>query len=404
MKRANSRPTTRPIIRASSEEKSTMSTRRLPSPIRPRPAPSPNRAVTIGSPIASKEPKLSSSTMTAALRPTAVAKPRLGCWACLIASPPSSTCKAGERAAWALSITRSIEALGSSFARWSNSTVAKPIVPSLERAFAPAAYGPTTPATCGSRPIRPSSGAMTARAEASPSLPVRARKTIWSTSPACAGKRLWSRSTARCESVFGSEKLFAFRLPTAWERARTPTARTIQEKTTIRRCVIVQRVSFSIGELQSERERSCLAKLHDVQRLVENCTERKYSLSAGSMRILTADEPATRPTRAQEAADTRDDRPRRARALRPARLPRHDPAGHRGGGRRLDANDLRLLREQGRHPLQRLPGDERGARAGADGTARRRGRARDGAQVHPLVPRDREERARRATQPLRRER
>src|SRR5258706_1229087 len=203
--------------------------------------------------------------------------------------------------------------------------------------------------------MRTSIGAITARADASVSLPVRVRKTIWSASPACAGKRPWSRSTARCESVFGSEKLFAFRLPTAWERASTPTARTIQAKTTTRRWAIVQRVNFSIGGLQSGRGSSCFANLHEVQRLAEGCIERKYSRSAGTTRILSADEPATRPTRAQEAANTRDDRARRARALRRARLPHHDPAGNRGGSRRLDANDLRVLPEQGRHPLQRLP-------------------------------------------------
>src|SRR5439155_3381948 len=71
----------------------------------------------------------------------------------------------------------------------------------------------------------------------------------------------WSRSTARCESVFGSEKLFAFRLPTACETARTPTARTIQARTTIRRCAIVQRVSFSIESSNPGRESSRFAKL-----------------------------------------------------------------------------------------------------------------------------------------------
>ena len=115
--------------------------------------------------------------------------------------------------------------------------------------------------------MRASSGAITARVDGSVSLPARVRKTIWSASPACAGKRLWSRSTARCESVFGSEKLFAFRLPTTWERTRTPAARTIQETTTIRRCAIVQRVSFNIGELQSGSEISRFANLDDVQNL-----------------------------------------------------------------------------------------------------------------------------------------
>jgi len=72
-------------------------------------------------------------------------------------------------------------------------------------------------------------------AEASVSVPVRVRKTIWSASPACAGNLLWSRSTARCESVLGSEMLFALRFPTAWEAASTPAARTIHASTTRRR-------------------------------------------------------------------------------------------------------------------------------------------------------------------------
>src|SRR5207253_6156305 len=71
------------------------------------------------------------------------------------------------------------------------------------------------------------------------------------------------------------------------ETARTPTARTIQATTTIRRCAIVQRVSFSIGELQSRRESSRFANLHDVQRLAHGCAECKYSLSAGFMPILS---------------------------------------------------------------------------------------------------------------------
>ena len=43
---------------------------RLISPIRPSPVPSPNRAVTIGRPIASIEPKLISRTTIAAPMPT----------------------------------------------------------------------------------------------------------------------------------------------------------------------------------------------------------------------------------------------------------------------------------------------------------------------------------------------
>ena len=225
-----------------------MSTTWLPSPITPSPAPRPSSAVRIGRPIASSEPKVMSSTATAASRPIAVAKPRPACWACWIASPPSSTCRAEDFADWAVSMTRWIAVFGSWFARWSNSTVAKPIVPDFETAFAPASYGLTTPATCGRRSMRRSTGAIAARADASVSLPWRAWNTTWSESPACAGKRLCRRSTARCESVFESAKLLACLLPTALERPSSPTARTIQETTTIRRWAIVQRVRVSMRE------------------------------------------------------------------------------------------------------------------------------------------------------------
>ena len=63
-------PTPSPIISASCEEKSGMPSTRLSNLIRPRPVPRPNSALTIGSPIASIDPKLISSTTTAAPIPT----------------------------------------------------------------------------------------------------------------------------------------------------------------------------------------------------------------------------------------------------------------------------------------------------------------------------------------------
>jgi len=66
--------------------------------------------------------------------------------------------------------------------------------------------------------MRARSGVTTVRVDASVSVPVRVRKTIWSASPAWAGNLLWRRSTVRCESVFGSEKLFAVRFPTICEQ------------------------------------------------------------------------------------------------------------------------------------------------------------------------------------------
>ena len=57
--------------------------------------------------------------------------------ACSIACPPSSTCSVGVPPLRAVAITRLTAGLGSTFARSSKFTVAKPIVPSLEIACAP---------------------------------------------------------------------------------------------------------------------------------------------------------------------------------------------------------------------------------------------------------------------------
>jgi hypothetical protein len=55
-----------------------------------------------------------------------------------------------------------------------NVTVAKPIVPAGEMALDPAAYGLTTPVTCGSLDTRASVSPTTLRIPGSDSLPVRA--------------------------------------------------------------------------------------------------------------------------------------------------------------------------------------------------------------------------------------
>ncbi len=90
-------------------------------------------------------------------------------------------------------------------------------------------------------------------------LPARARKTIWSASPACAANRLCKRSTARCEEVPGSEKSLLVREPIACEPASRATAAAIHATTTVRRCAIVHRVSLSIGYLSEQ------AKVQSVQ-------------------------------------------------------------------------------------------------------------------------------------------
>ena len=92
-------PTPSPIIAASSEEKFGVLTTCVNSAISPRPVPRPNSAVTIGSPIAVSEPNVSSSTTTAASRPTPVATPKPSCSVSSIACPPSSTSRPGRAAA-----------------------------------------------------------------------------------------------------------------------------------------------------------------------------------------------------------------------------------------------------------------------------------------------------------------
>ena len=171
----------------------------------------------------------------AAAIPTIVANPSDACCACSIAWPPSWTSSVADRADSAVEITRSTAALGSALARSSKLTVAKPIVPSREIACWPAAYGLTTLVTCGRRATRASVASIAARSAASVSVPVLAWNTIWSASPAWAGKLLCNRSTACCEPVPGSVKLLAVFFPTELETAKIPTTATIQATTTVRR-------------------------------------------------------------------------------------------------------------------------------------------------------------------------
>ena len=90
-------------------------------------------------PMATNEPKVSSSTTIAATIPIAVAAPSGGSWTCWMAWPPSSTWTALEPAPRATEITRLTASLGSSLARWSKLTVAKAMRPSADTARAPPA-------------------------------------------------------------------------------------------------------------------------------------------------------------------------------------------------------------------------------------------------------------------------
>ncbi len=109
-----------------------MSTTCVNSAITPSPLPSPNSAVTIGSPIAISEPNVSSSTTIAASSPTAVEMPKPACSVASIAWPPSSTCSPGRAAARATLTTRSGADFGSRFAFSLNTTVANAILPFAE--------------------------------------------------------------------------------------------------------------------------------------------------------------------------------------------------------------------------------------------------------------------------------
>ena len=197
-----------------------------------------------------------------------MANPRLACWACSIAWPPSSTCSAGRTRRLGRgddAVDRRLRELGRPAGR--RSTVAKAIVPSFDTAWVPCAYGLTTAVTCGSLSIRARSGVTTRRTSGAVTVPARARKTIWSASPACAAKRLCSRSTARCEEVPGSEKSLLVREPIACEPASRATAAATHATTTVRRCAIVHRVSLSIGipfRASKSAERAVVACVHLV--------------------------------------------------------------------------------------------------------------------------------------------
>jgi hypothetical protein len=123
--------------------------------------------------MAKSEPKLTSRTTTAAAMPIAVAEPSVGRCVSSIAAPPSSTCNRGERADSAVAITAFTSLVGSASPRSSKRTIAKPIARFREIWFG-AAYGLTTPVTCGSRLIRASTRRTAARTERASTVPARA--------------------------------------------------------------------------------------------------------------------------------------------------------------------------------------------------------------------------------------
>src|SRR5947209_4773870 len=109
------------------------------------------------------------------------------------------------------------------------------------------ANGLVTVATCGRSETAASVRATWRRFEGS----VSGRllwKTIWSRSPDTAGKRLFSRSLARCAPVFGSVKLSLKWFLRRDAAAKEATNITSHRAMTVVRCVADQRASDSIGD------------------------------------------------------------------------------------------------------------------------------------------------------------
>ena len=189
-----------------------MSIRWVSSVTRLRATPRAIIAVRIGSPIATTEPKVISSTMIAAERPTSSAVLGSPCWLSRIASPPSSTCSRSLGASSAAASKPSTVASSTSKERRSSWAVASAIVPSplttAPRAGEQSAdSGDSIPTTPGTAAIAPPTELTSAQTAGSESRPSAAWKTTWTPSPDWSGKRCSSSDTACSESESGSSKL-----------------------------------------------------------------------------------------------------------------------------------------------------------------------------------------------------
>ena len=95
-------------------------------------------------------------------------------------------------------------------------------------------YGLTTAVTCGTLATSANSASMRCCTAGAPT-PSAEANTIWPSSPACAGKRDWRRSVARCDSVPDRWKPWENVAPTLDPTALTATSATIHRTTTRRR-------------------------------------------------------------------------------------------------------------------------------------------------------------------------
>ncbi len=228
-------PTPMPIMAASSWPKVGTLIPWLMKSMTPKAMATPNRAVTMGRPMAITEPKASSRMMMAARMPTPSAAPKANFCTLVIGDPPSSIAKPGPALALALSITAWIESLGRSWVFLSNCTVPKAVCPSrLIWALPPGSNGLRTPATSGS-PFKPASVSVMRACTAGDVTGSAVWKTTWASSPACEGKRWASRAWAWADSELPPLNLFSKTPCQTWLAPVITIRPTTQSSTTLRR-------------------------------------------------------------------------------------------------------------------------------------------------------------------------
>ena len=180
----------------------------------PKPMPTPTRAVRIGRPMATTDPKASSMTTTAASSPIISLDPGAAETTCSTGAPPTATCRPGRAKLRAVSITRQTAPAGRSAAAASNWTTTKPIRRSARQL--PAGAGAERAVHAGDvcqglqGAHQPADGRGVGRGcRAAPG----ERRTTSALSPFWDGNRLASRFWACCEGELPRAKLLSSRLP-----------------------------------------------------------------------------------------------------------------------------------------------------------------------------------------------
>ena len=201
----------------------------------PEPRPTPTRAVRIGRPMATTDPKASSMTTTAASRPIISLDPGAAETTCSAGAPPTATCRPGRAKLSAVAMTRRTAPAGRSAAAASNWTTTKPIRRSGDSCRpAPGASGLCTPETCASGRRDRTSRPMVA-VPAGPSSGPGERRTTSARSPCWAGNRLARRFWACCEGELAREKSLSSRLPAHCASPAMATTASTQPASTRRR-------------------------------------------------------------------------------------------------------------------------------------------------------------------------